>query len=351
MQRMKPDSGRETTFRPIGPADIPDLFRIRVATWENPRGAEELAALGITRASVAELLRAGNHQGWLAEVAGRPVGFAIVNRVTGELWVVAVLPEFEGRGIGRDLMLRVEAWLLCAGWDRIWLTTYAEDHWRAIGFYQQLGWTFWKHEDGDRYLEKRFGEDRQGRAVIALPATDPRDATYGFTPAQPLDRDWRVLPVSFDRVVWYPPAVRTRTLHPLLPLLARETILIGFSKSGLGALNLALDHPGLFRWVTIFDAPLMRPERPPWDDCQAFYDQASWARDQPAHRLPALKELTESGTRLLHLSGSGFHDEHVAFQDLLEREGIPATFLPAPDRPHHWDSGWREAARAIIAAD
>ncbi|MGJ3242443.1 MAG: GNAT family N-acetyltransferase [Opitutales bacterium] len=333
---MVADAAGSPVYRPVVAQDIPDLFRIRVATWENDRGAEELSALGITPASVRALLGSGDQAGWLAEVADEPVGFALGNRATGELWVVAVLPEHEGRGIGRGLMLRVEAWLLVSGWNRIWLTTYLEDHWRAIGFYRKLGWTFWKQEQGDRFLQKQFTGRRLGRAVAALPATDPVDATYGVTPDAPLGPAWPALPVRFDRVVWYPPAMRSRAMGQILPHIARDTVLIGFSKSGLGALNLALDHPGLFRWVILFDAPLMRPEAPPWDDCHAFYDLAAWAADQPANRLPDLKELTESGTRLLHLSGRGFHDEHVAFQDLLDREGIPATFQPdnAADRAY-----------------
>jgi ribosomal protein S18 acetylase RimI-like enzyme len=338
----------QPVYRPIGPADVPDLFRIRVATWENERGAEELAALGITPVAVEDLLASGRHQGWVADVDGQPVGFAMGNRSTGELWVVAVLPEVEGRGIGRGLMLRVEVWLLAAGWDRIWLTTYVEDHWRAIGFYRRLGWTFWKQENGDRYLEKPFAGKRLGRAVATLPATDPGDPTFGFTPDQPLGPAWPALSVRFGRVVWYPPVIRSEAMQQLLPNLARDTVLLGFSKSGLGALNLALDHPGLFRAVVIFDSPLMHPEMPPWDDCGACYASSSWSADQPANRLAELRRLIGSGTRLIHLSGAGFHDEHAAFQTLLDQEGIAATFIPDPDRPHHWDSGWRDSCVSVL---
>lgn len=140
------------TIRKVTKGDIPDLFAIRIATWENERGAEELAGLGITHESVRAMLGA-SHQGWIAHENGRPVGFAMANRETGELWVISVLAEYEGRGIGRALMEQAEGWLFAEGWKEIWLSTYLEEHWRAVGFYRHLGWVDWK-TDGDRYLKK-----------------------------------------------------------------------------------------------------------------------------------------------------------------------------------------------------
>ena len=56
------------------------------------------------------------------------------NLKTGEMWVIAVLREFEGRGIGRQLLARVEDWLRSEGWDEIWLTTDVDESLRAVGF-------------------------------------------------------------------------------------------------------------------------------------------------------------------------------------------------------------------------
>ena len=83
------DPGRQgcrTTMhlRSIVAADIPALFAVRVATHENRVSREQLAAMGITEASVAEGLR-GDRQGWLCEADGRVVGFAMGDRATGEL--------------------------------------------------------------------------------------------------------------------------------------------------------------------------------------------------------------------------------------------------------------------------
>lgn len=141
------------TFRETQVRDIPVLFRVRLATWHNERGAEELAALGITHESVKGMIVCGSHRGWLCEDSGQVVGFAMGNRTTGEMWVIAVLKEYEGRGIGRRLLTLVEDWLWSVGWQEIWLTTDTDEAFRAVGFYRRQGWEDWKI-DGDRFMKK-----------------------------------------------------------------------------------------------------------------------------------------------------------------------------------------------------
>jgi ribosomal protein S18 acetylase RimI-like enzyme len=149
------------TFRAIQPDDLAAIFEVRIATWHNPNGDVELRALGITPDSVRELMR-DSHRGWLCEIEGRTVGFAMGNRRTGEMWVIAVLKEFEGRGIGRQLLGLVENWLESEGWTEIWLTTDTNEDFRAVGFYRHEGWRDWKLEHGDRYMRKRIGPGSSG---------------------------------------------------------------------------------------------------------------------------------------------------------------------------------------------
>lgn len=146
--------GKNMYFREIGIEDIPDIFRVRVATWHNARGEEEMTALGITHQTVREMFLSGSHRGWLCEIGGKVVGFAMGNRTNGEMWVIAVLKEYEGRGIGRKLMSFIENWLWSEDWEEIWLTTDLDETLRAVGFYRHLGWEDWKLED-DRYMRKR----------------------------------------------------------------------------------------------------------------------------------------------------------------------------------------------------
>jgi ribosomal protein S18 acetylase RimI-like enzyme len=141
-------------FRVIIAADVPELFKVRVATRENALSLAQLADLGITEDSVRLMLQK-THRGWLCEIEGRIAGFAIGNGDTGEMWVIAVLPEFEGMGIGSKLLGLVEEWLFYFGWDEIWLTTDMDTTLRAFGFYLKHGWTDSGVKNGNKYMTRK----------------------------------------------------------------------------------------------------------------------------------------------------------------------------------------------------
>jgi GNAT superfamily N-acetyltransferase len=141
-------------FRELTQADVPALFPVRGATRENSLSREELADLGITEASVSAMLDI-THRGWLCEMDARVVGFAMGNRRNGEIWVIAVLPDYESRGIGKELLRRVDDWLWSEGWPEIWLATGVEPTTRCHGFYRHQGWADREIRDGTRYMEKR----------------------------------------------------------------------------------------------------------------------------------------------------------------------------------------------------
>jgi GNAT superfamily N-acetyltransferase len=140
-------------YREIVADDVPDLFAVRTATHENRLTLEQLRRLGITEESVKERI-AGTFRGWLCEVDGRVVGFAMGDRATGEMWVIAVLPEHVGQGIGGELLRRVEAWLFDSGCPRLWLTTDVAPSLKARGFYRRYGWLDDRIEDGMQYMVK-----------------------------------------------------------------------------------------------------------------------------------------------------------------------------------------------------
>ena len=54
--------------------------------------------------------------------------------------MLAVLPEYEGRGIGAGLLARAVDWLRERGWRRLWLATNPDPNGRAHGFYRAQGW-------------------------------------------------------------------------------------------------------------------------------------------------------------------------------------------------------------------
>ena len=126
---------------------------MRAATDENRLTLDRLAALGINEKSVREKLLS-SHQGWLCEEQGSVVGFAMGDRSSGEMWVIAVLPTHIRRGIGGALLEQVETWLFSEGCSSLWLTTDVDTRLRAYAFYKEHGWRDWKIENGLRYMKK-----------------------------------------------------------------------------------------------------------------------------------------------------------------------------------------------------
>jgi ribosomal protein S18 acetylase RimI-like enzyme len=127
-------------FRKITSADIDQLFSVRSSVHENPFSIEELAAIEITPKSTSEAL-GQSLDGYLCESSDRIVGFAMVDLKTGELSVIAVLREYERRGIGRELLRLTEALLWSAGHASLWLWTGNNRSTRAFHLYVRSGWT------------------------------------------------------------------------------------------------------------------------------------------------------------------------------------------------------------------
>ncbi|MEM8640446.1 MAG: GNAT family N-acetyltransferase [Cyanobacteria bacterium P01_G01_bin.54] len=141
-------------------ADIETIFDIRTSVKENHQSREEIAELGITPDSVAQMLQT-DCCAWIAELDGQPIGFAIANQTEQTIFGIFVLPQFEGRGAGRNLMAAAEAWLFAQGIEEIWLVTGNDPNLRAHGFYLRLGWLAAGVETaGDFAGEMRFVKHR-----------------------------------------------------------------------------------------------------------------------------------------------------------------------------------------------
>lgn len=101
--------------------DLPELFRIRSAVSEN-----RLTSLTpIPDDQVAEALESTG-RGWVVEVDGAIVAFAIGDALTGSIWALFVDPPHRGRGYGRRLHDTVVEWLSSQGHDRVWLNAQPE---------------------------------------------------------------------------------------------------------------------------------------------------------------------------------------------------------------------------------
>ena len=143
-------------IRVAGYDDIDTLFELRTSVVENYQSREEIAALGITPQSVAEMLDT-DCCAWIAEIGDRAIGFSFANATEKSIFGLFVRPAFEGRGAGRALMQAAESWLFSKEIEEIWLVTGNDPNLRAYGFYLHLGWIAAGVEaDGDFKGEMKF---------------------------------------------------------------------------------------------------------------------------------------------------------------------------------------------------
>lgn len=133
------------------PADIETLLDIRTTVVDNHLSRAQLAAMGITPETIEAAITA-EPCAWIADMDGVAAGFAMADTEDGCVFAVFVRPSQEGRGVGRLLLAKAEAYLF-AHHTTIWLETDASS--RASGFYRKLGWTpVAFHDNGDVRFEK-----------------------------------------------------------------------------------------------------------------------------------------------------------------------------------------------------
>ena len=82
-------------------------------------------------------------------------GYCFGSSSSGEIVVLALLPAFENRGIGRELLRRVVERLRGFGHRRLFLGCASDPSVRSFGFYRHLGWRSTGRVDrhGDEELE------------------------------------------------------------------------------------------------------------------------------------------------------------------------------------------------------
>jgi ribosomal protein S18 acetylase RimI-like enzyme len=144
-------------IRQMEKRDIGRCIEVRTLVRENRYSVEALRQVGITEESVTTML-ATTHKGWVCEVDQNIVGFSMGNGSSGEFWVIAVLPEFEGRGIGRKLMELAVLWLRASACAEIWLWTSPDVSTRAYAFYRKFGWKDGGIENGQRIMRLQQNE-------------------------------------------------------------------------------------------------------------------------------------------------------------------------------------------------
>ena len=132
-------------YRLYTPADFPALYAIEETCFQPP--------FRFRRRYMQYLVQVPNATTWIAEKDGRMAGFAIVewDREMGDeiayLQTIEVAPEQRGRGIGGELLRRVEASTHTAGATVLWLHV-DEQNAHAIRIYEAHGYMREGREEG-----------------------------------------------------------------------------------------------------------------------------------------------------------------------------------------------------------
>jgi GNAT superfamily N-acetyltransferase len=125
-------AGHDGILRPAGREDIAAIQRVRHSVREN-----RLVSRSIGDAEVQRYLEMLG-RGWVIEVGGEVVAFAIGDATIGNIWALFVDPRYERRGYGRRLHDVMVDWLWSQGLRHLWLTT--DRGTRAEAFYRAAGW-------------------------------------------------------------------------------------------------------------------------------------------------------------------------------------------------------------------
>lgn len=132
-------------FRLYRRGDFAQLYAIEEACFEPP--------LRFGRGYMRQLIARSQAATWIAEENGRMLGFAIVEWSTTPAEAVAYIPTIEvaaaarGRGVGGELLRRIEASTRAAGASVLWLHVDAENV-PAIRLYEAYGYRRWGSEAG-----------------------------------------------------------------------------------------------------------------------------------------------------------------------------------------------------------
>jgi len=179
--------------------------------------------------------------------------------------------------------------------------------------------------------------------LVFLPVTEPGDETYGMVPerigAYPAAS---IHTIHYPTMVWYNETTRREAIAQIRSFDVASVILVGFSKSGLGAWNIARTIPDRISGTIIFDAPVARDELPPWGTGPFYESNASWREDLPIRTVQDFQAVMPKTQSLVLISGESFHEEMCTLSQALCKARVEHVFLPRPQLKHHWNSGWVE---------
>lgn len=220
-------------------------------------------------------------------------------------------------------------------------------------------------------LPKPLDSAKSYPVLYVLPVEARNEHRYGdgIEEARKLDlaNRWQVICVepTFSHLPWYADHPSDKTirqeshlLEVVLPFVERTfparreragRWLVGFSKSGWGALSLLLRHPDRFDRAAAWDAPLMKDAPNQFGMEGIFGTRANFAEYQLTTLVARQREQLQRRPRLVLTSYDNFRSHHVAFHEQLVAWNVPHIDRDGPQRKHVWESGWLAEAVELLA--
>ena len=120
-------------FRQAITEDIPQIQIVRNSVKEN-----QLSNPNLIPDELVEEFITKRGKGFVCEIDKKIVGFSIVDFVENNVWALFLLPEFEGKRIGKKLHQLMLDEYFSKTKETIWLSTEANS--RAEIIYKKQGW-------------------------------------------------------------------------------------------------------------------------------------------------------------------------------------------------------------------
>ena len=120
-------------FRQAIPEDIPQIQIVRNSVKEN-----QLSNPNLIPDELVEEFITKRGKGFVCEIDDIIVGFSIVDFVENNVWALFLLPDFEGKRIGKKLHQLMLDEYFSKTKETIWLSTEANS--RAEIIYKKQGW-------------------------------------------------------------------------------------------------------------------------------------------------------------------------------------------------------------------
>jgi hypothetical protein len=175
--------------------------------------------------------------------------------------------------------------------------------------------------------------------------------------------------MSFDTVPWYgahatDPKIRHEQFikKVVVPLVesrfpatgqGADRLLVGFSKSGWGAISLLLRDPAFFGAACGWDAPMMMNEQNlKWGSAKHFGTAEAAAPHVPATLVKQKAADFAKGPPRLTIVGHDLYARDTqAFHELLDAQGIPHRYNNELKAKHRWDTGWLPKAIDLMLGE